>query len=113
MGVRYDWVTGTVGRKIHTKLQTAPSTRVLPPSARVRVRVRVRIRVTGFVLSLWILSVILQAGLMHDDAVYAEKPAVMVCFVNGQMRSSKTRWRTAEVFLANHRDVLGAVCSFM
>ena len=29
------------------------------------------------------------------------------------MRSSKTRWRTAEVFLANHRDVLGAVCSSM
>ena len=24
---------------------------------------------------------ILQAGLVHDDAVYAEKPAVMVCFV--------------------------------
>ena len=69
--------------KYNTKLQTAPSTRVLPPSARVRikVRVRVRVRVTGFVLSLWILSVILQAGLMHDDAVYAEKPAVMVCFV--------------------------------
>ena len=61
----------------HTKLQTAPSTRVLPPSARVRVRVRV----TAFDLSLWILSVILQAGLVHDDAVYAEKPAVMVCFV--------------------------------
>ena len=58
----------------HTKLQTAPSTRVLPPSARVRVRVRV----TAFDLSLWILSVILQAGLVHDDA---EKPAVMVCFV--------------------------------
>ena len=57
----------------HTKLQTAPSTRVLPPSARVKV--------TGFVLSLWILSVILKAGLMHVDAVYAEKPAVMVCFV--------------------------------
>ena len=29
------------------------------------------------------------------------------------MRSSETRWRTAEVFLANHRDVLGAACSFM
>ena len=57
---------------------TAPSTRVLPPSARVRVGVRVR--VTGFVLSLWILSVILQAGLTHDDAVYAEKPSVMICF---------------------------------
>ena len=70
-----------VVRSFHTKLQTAPSTRVLPPSARVRVKVRVRVRVTGFVLSLWILSVILQAGLMHDDAVYAEKPAVMVCFV--------------------------------